>query len=203
MRITDEQKNTIEEIKEAYKLDESDYELTRTRNRGVIMYFEDSSKWEAHIISVDGYSLQLRELPDSDKALKCARDQATTWEKLDANMEATKAEGKKFPSILYYKEELKMANHEKVQYELSVVQDAIVEDAKKVREHAYRLQRELDDAIRLADQVIENVEDSIHYPVTPWANSSWEDMPVTATKLDTTIKAYRTMKKIQKLMSES
>lgn len=83
MKTTLEQTETIEEIKKAYELDESDYELTRTRNRGVIMYFEDSSKWDAHIISADGWGLPILGLPDSDKAIKCARDRATTWEKLD------------------------------------------------------------------------------------------------------------------------
>lgn len=82
MTITEEQTDVIEEIKEAYNLDKVDYELTRTRNRGIIMYFEHHQVWEAHIISIDGWSLQLQEFSDSDRAIKCARDRATTWERL-------------------------------------------------------------------------------------------------------------------------
>lgn len=58
MKTTLEQAEAIERIRKNFNLSKSDYELTRTKNQGVIMYFEDHPKRRAYIISANGQKRQ-------------------------------------------------------------------------------------------------------------------------------------------------
>ena len=92
--------------------------------------------------------------------------------------------------------------HEKLAFEMEDKAYSIRTTAQQVKEHALRIKGELEEVIRLADQVMEQTEDAIHFPVEPWRGSSWMGLPVEIVKLDTMLKAYRSMKRVIQLSNE-
>ena len=90
----------------------------------------------------------------------------------------------------------------KLDYEVESTKDDIVLIAQNVRKHALRIKAELDDVIRMADQVLEHPEDSIHFTTDPWRGTSWGSIQTDIVKLDTTIRAYTKVKRIINLSNE-
>ena len=90
----------------------------------------------------------------------------------------------------------------KLDFEVESTKDSIVMIAQNVRKHASRMIAELDDVVRMAEQVLERPEESIHFTVDPWRGTSWGSLQTDIVKLDTTIKAYTKVKRIINLSSE-
>jgi len=97
---------------------------------------------------------------------------------------------------------LKEKTQAKLEFEVESKVDGIQAAAQQVKEHALWIKRELEEVIRLADQVMEQTEDAIHFPVEPWRGSSWMGLPVEIVKLDTMLKAYRSAKRVIQLSNE-
>jgi hypothetical protein len=110
------------------------------------------------------------------------------------------------PVLLLDREEEAMTGKEQIQmklsFEIESKKDTIQETAKLVKDYALMIQGELADVIRMADQVLEQTEEAINFPIEPWRGSSWNSLMAEIVKLDTAIRAYRQVKRVIWLSSE-
>jgi len=86
-----------------------------------------------------------------------------------------------------------------IDYEIEASRDSILATARQVKERAGRLVAELEEIMRIADQVIEYPDGAMYFPTTLWDGADWSYMPVDIQKLDLAIRSYKQAKMLIQL----